>query len=318
MAHPLEKARHWYAEELRFTASVHSRTVIQAFSTVPREPFVGRGPWRIKSPFWRIAPGEQYWTTEDADPRHVYHDVLIALDEARGINNGQQSLWAGLFDELGITAGERALHLGCGTGYYTAIAAELVGPNGRVTGIEIDPELAERARAVLMRWPQVSVVNADGSSASLDPTDVIIASAGATHPLPGWLDALNQGGRLLMPMTAGNQWGGMLLVTRQAANAYAAGFLRPAGFIEFSGARDPKIGRRLAAAFRRDRGVPVQSLRRARMNRMRRAGSPVTVGGYRRPAWARLNRQAECIRALARTRGSERTIGLSDRRLFGS
>ena len=308
MAHPLEKARHWYAEELRFTASVHSRTVIQAFSTVPREPFVGRGPWRIKSPFWRIAPGEQYWTTEDADPRHVYHDVLIALDEARGINNGQQSLWAGLFDELGITAGERALHLGCGTGYYTAIAAELVGPNGRVTGIEIDPELAERARAVLMRWPQVSVVNADGSSASLDPTDVIIASAGATHPLPGWLDALNQGGRLLMPMTAGNQWGGMLLVTRQAANAYAAGFLRP---------RDPKIGRRLAAAFRRDRGVPVQSLRRARMNRMRRAGSPVTVGGYRRPAWARLNRQAECIRALARTRGSERTIGLSDRRLFG-
>jgi hypothetical protein len=33
-----------------------------------------------------------------------YHDVLIALDEARGINNGQPSLWAGLFDELGITA----------------------------------------------------------------------------------------------------------------------------------------------------------------------------------------------------------------------
>src|SRR6201996_3284608 len=59
----------------------------------------------------------------DADPRHVYHDVLIALDEARGINNGQPSLW----DELGIRTGEQVLHLGCGTGYYTAIAAELVG-----------------------------------------------------------------------------------------------------------------------------------------------------------------------------------------------
>jgi protein-L-isoaspartate(D-aspartate) O-methyltransferase len=263
LADPLEKARRWYAEELRFTAGVHSRAVIEAFSTVPREPFVGSGPWRIKSPFGRIAPGEQYWTTEDADPRHVYHDVLIALDEARGINNGQPSLWAGLFDQLGVTAGERALHLGCGTGYYTAIAAELVGANGRVAGIEIDPGLAGRARAVLRRWPQVSVANADGSSAPLDPADVIIASAGATHPLPGWLDALNPGGRLLMPMTAGNQWGGMLLVTRQAADAYAARFLGPAGFIEFSGARAPKIARRLAAAFRRDRGVPVQSLRRA-------------------------------------------------------
>ena len=52
-------------------------------------------------------------------------------------------------------------------------------------------------------------------------------------------------------------------IERQAANGYAARFLRPTGFIEFSGARDPEIGRRLAAAFRRDRGIPVQSLRRA-------------------------------------------------------
>jgi protein-L-isoaspartate(D-aspartate) O-methyltransferase len=35
-----------------------------------------------------------YWTTVNANPRHVYHDVLIALDETRGINNGQPSLWA--------------------------------------------------------------------------------------------------------------------------------------------------------------------------------------------------------------------------------
>ena len=70
----------------------------------------------------------EYWTTEDADPRHVYHDVLIALDEARGINNGQPSLWALLFDELDIAANDAVLHLGCGTGYYTAIAAELAGP----------------------------------------------------------------------------------------------------------------------------------------------------------------------------------------------
>jgi protein-L-isoaspartate O-methyltransferase len=61
-------------------------------------------------------------TETGSDPRAVYHDVLIALDEARGINNGQPSLWASLFDELDITAGDDVVHLGCGTGYYTAIA----------------------------------------------------------------------------------------------------------------------------------------------------------------------------------------------------
>jgi len=32
--------------------------------------------------------------TEDADPRRLYQNVLIALDESKGINNGQPSLWA--------------------------------------------------------------------------------------------------------------------------------------------------------------------------------------------------------------------------------
>src|SRR6516164_11775991 len=62
----------------------------------------------------------------DDSPSHVYHDVLIALDESRGINNGQPSLWAYLFDRLDLVPGEQVLHLGCGTGYYTAIIAELV------------------------------------------------------------------------------------------------------------------------------------------------------------------------------------------------
>jgi protein-L-isoaspartate(D-aspartate) O-methyltransferase len=258
MAQSVKSARRWYAEELRVSANVRSRAVIDAFATVPRERFVGPGPWHIKSP---MRMGD-YWTTADADPRHVYHDALIALDEARGINNGQPSLWVALFDQLGITAGERVLHLGCGTGYYTAIAAELVGDTGEVTAIEIDVALAEQARVALAPWRRVSVLNADGSSALLDPADMIIVSAGATHPLPAWLDALSSRGRLLLPMTTEGQWGGMLLVTRQSVDAYAARFLCPAGFIEFSGARDPEISRRLAAAFERDRGIPVKSLRR--------------------------------------------------------
>jgi hypothetical protein len=45
MADPVEQARHGYAEELRFTARVSSPAVVNAFAAVPRERFVGPGPW---------------------------------------------------------------------------------------------------------------------------------------------------------------------------------------------------------------------------------------------------------------------------------
>jgi protein-L-isoaspartate(D-aspartate) O-methyltransferase len=259
MTDQLAIARRSYAEELRFTAHLGSPAVVAAFATVPRERFVGAGPWRVRSP---VGGRGQYWTTEDADPRLVYHDVLIALDEPRGINNGQPSLWAFLLDHLNIAVGELVLHLGCGTGYYTAIVAELIGPMGKITAVEIDPGLAEKARAALLPWPQIAVGNADGASISFEPTDLILASAGATHPLPSWLDALNPGGRLLFPMTATDGPGGMLLVTREAEDGFAARFLCQVGFIDFSGARDADTSRRLAAALVRDWGRAVQSLRR--------------------------------------------------------
>jgi protein-L-isoaspartate(D-aspartate) O-methyltransferase len=261
MNDPLNQARHWYAEELRFAAKVGSRAVINAFATVPRERFLGPGPWRVKSPMNML----DYWTTEDADPRHVYHDVLVALDETRGINNGQPSLWALLFDEIAITAGEHVLHLGCGTGYYTAIAAELVGQAGKVTALEIDPLLAQKAEGALALWPQVRVRNADGSQSTFDPADVILASAGATHPLSSWLDVLKPGGRLLFPMTTTREGpGAALLVTRGPENQFAARFLCRVGFIPFEGARDQEIARRLAVVLRRDWGAAVKSLRRDR------------------------------------------------------
>jgi protein-L-isoaspartate(D-aspartate) O-methyltransferase len=113
---PVEQARQSYADELRFTARVRSLAVVSAFATVPREQFVGQGPWRMKSSM-DLA---EYWTTDDDNPSRVYHDVLIALNESRGINNGQPSLWAHLLDRLGLAMGEHVIHLGCGTGYYTS------------------------------------------------------------------------------------------------------------------------------------------------------------------------------------------------------
>jgi protein-L-isoaspartate(D-aspartate) O-methyltransferase len=84
----LQLARRWFAEELQYVVRLRSRAVAQAFASVPREHFAGPGPWRILSP----RRSEDYWSTEDADPRRLYHDVLVAIDQTRRLNNGQPSL----------------------------------------------------------------------------------------------------------------------------------------------------------------------------------------------------------------------------------
>ena len=124
--HDIEQARRWFAEELRFVARVNDPSVVAAFATTPRERFVGPGPLRVLS-YWHL---NDYWTPPDAGPAAVYHDVLIAYDEKRRLNNGLPSLWAFVFEKVGVARGERVVHLGCGMGYYTAILAELVGPTG--------------------------------------------------------------------------------------------------------------------------------------------------------------------------------------------
>ena len=263
MPDSIEDARHRYAEELRFTAKLGSRAVIDAFATVPREHFFGPGPWRILSPMAMAG----YWTTEDADPRHLYHDVLIAIDEARRLNNGQPSLWARMYDQLELTRGADVVHVGAGTGYYSAILAEIVGRAGRVTAIEIDPALAARAGGNLARWPQATVVAADGFTFRPDwPVDAIVVNAGVTHFSPVWLDALaTENGRLLVPLTNAERWGGFLMITRSANDLcrYAARFVGRVGIIPCVGGRDPAAEESLTAALAKGDFTAIRSLRRA-------------------------------------------------------
>ncbi|MGA2847948.1 MAG: methyltransferase domain-containing protein [Terracidiphilus sp.] len=250
----LEAARNFYAEDLRFTTRMASPALFAAFASVPRERFVGPGPWRVLGL-------DGFFTTEDADPRHVYHDVLIALDETKSINNGQPSMWARFFDQLGVEPGNHVLHLGSGTGYYSAILAELTGSQGKVTAVEIDSALAERARAALAPWPHVKVLQADGSSGPFGPADIIVASAGATHPQTSWLTALNPNGKLLFPLAPEKGAGAMALLTRRSPDNFGAKLSYGTLFIPFTGACDPAVAAQLAEGLDRDKGKPVQSFR---------------------------------------------------------
>jgi protein-L-isoaspartate(D-aspartate) O-methyltransferase len=80
----------------------------------------------------------------------AYQDVLFALQSEKGVNNGSPSLHARLLAELDVQiGGDRIVHVGAGTGYYSAILAELVGTSGHVHAVEMDPDLAAHAQAAL-------------------------------------------------------------------------------------------------------------------------------------------------------------------------
>ena len=250
----IESVRQFYAEELMRLAQVSSPAVQKAFATIPRERFVGPGPWNIQT------RGES-WITENTDPRHVYRDTLIVLDKAKHLNNGQPSLWALHLSLLDVSRGSNVLHLGCGTGYYTAILAELTGPRGKVLAIEIDPGLAARACIALAPWSNVTVIHGDGAHGSFDPVDIIVASAGVTHPPASWLRAAKPEGKLLFPLTSTRGPGTMAHLTRKSADWFQAALVSTAFFVDFEGARDGLVDAELAKALRRDQGAGVRSLR---------------------------------------------------------
>lgn len=216
----------------------------QAFAAVPRENFVGPGPWLV------MGSAFSYTTTPDADPVFLYQDTLVALDAERGINIGMPSAHALWLSAIDLKPGESVLQIGGGTGYYSAILAELVGADGRVIVYEIDGPLAARAATNLSDRPQVEVHAQSGLDDKLPKVDAIYVCAGITQPSWSWLDALRPGGRLLFPLQPPDSLGGMLLITRPASGLrWPARFVSRAQFIACEGHQDVEAGRRLKDAF---------------------------------------------------------------------
>jgi protein-L-isoaspartate(D-aspartate) O-methyltransferase len=189
----------------------------------------------------------------------------VALDASRGINNGQPTALAQWLDTLDLAPGERFLHIGCGVGYYTAIAAAVLSEGRKVFAIEIDPELAERASRNLSGYANVTVACGDGRRLAGDSYDAILVNAGATEVQEGWIDQLRPGGRLLVPLTtripgidAG--LGHTLLVTRKP-HAYAARFVSPVGIVHCVGARTEAGEELLKQAYAQGGQETVRSLR---------------------------------------------------------
>jgi protein-L-isoaspartate(D-aspartate) O-methyltransferase len=240
--------RRFYAEEIAAVAHLQSRPLIEALARVPRERFLGPGPWLIgRGP----AAEPRYRLTVDADPAQVHHNVLVAIDPERELNNGMPSALASWIEVMAPQRGDAILHIGCGTGYYTAIMAEIVGAACRVLAFEVDPDLAARATVNLAAWPQVQVVAGDASTIP-GVFDAVFVNAGATHARAEWLGALRPAGRLMLPLTAHMPGipfavGVMLRIDHAPGGRWPVRVVSEVGIYDCASARDPDREQQLVA-----------------------------------------------------------------------
>jgi len=259
------EARRRYAAEIGDNAEVRSTALLHAFAKVPREEFVGKGPWKVLS---RPAAGySQPQVTEVTDPAELYRDVAVLLDPLRNLTNGNPRTLAPWLDCLNLSEGKSVFHLGCGTGYYTAVIAEAVGPAGQVTAFEIDPTLAAQARSNLARYPNVQVVEGDGGMADTGARDAILINAGVTHLRESWLDSLRPAGCLVVPLTVDigmpHVGKGMVLHVSRIGSGFAARFLPvPVMIYSCSSVRDSYFDTLLGQQFMSGTFSSMHSLRR--------------------------------------------------------
>lgn len=158
--------------------------VLDAIERVPRERFV---------------PLDQI--------RDSTRDVAVALDDSGLATVSAMHAYARSFSLLDVQPGDTVLDLGAGTGYGSALLGELVGPEGRVLGVEIEPSLVARGQAELehLGLPQVSL----HAGNALDPSTwpeaarrapkITVGFALEQIP-PAWFDVLGDGTTVVAPL----------------------------------------------------------------------------------------------------------------------
>jgi protein-L-isoaspartate(D-aspartate) O-methyltransferase len=243
-----------YAEEVRLASGFTSKRLFEAYSTVPRERFLGPGPWLIMAdgvePL-KIAKHERSW---------LYHNTTVVLNKAKHLNNGHPGWWANLLERADPRLGDNVLHIGCGTGYYTAILAELVGSKGTVHGLDVDATNVANAKRNLRPWPHVTVSRKNGLLIDSGSFDSIIVSAGINFVPPQWAKCMSTSGKMILPLACRTKQSdtatfGELLLVRRTHNAHTVEFSGPVAIYPCIGANSPKLNAALRKALRdRPRG----------------------------------------------------------------
>jgi protein-L-isoaspartate(D-aspartate) O-methyltransferase len=155
---------------------IRDERVLEAMARVPRHHFV--------------AP-----SLED----RAYHDQPLPIGEGQTVS--QPYIVAAMLEPLSLTASDKVLEIGTGSGYQTALLAELVA---EVFSIERHASLAQAADELLQHlgYQNVHVRTGDGSLGwpEATPFDAIVVSAAVPQLPPSLLTQLKEGGRLIAPV----------------------------------------------------------------------------------------------------------------------
>jgi protein-L-isoaspartate(D-aspartate) O-methyltransferase len=181
--------RHDLVERLRDHGHLSDDRVADAFATVPREAFLPEHAARLG-----LAA--------------VYRDEAIVtrrdpVSRMPTSSSSQPAIMARMLEMLDLRDGQRVLEVGAGTGYNAALLSRLVGPKGNVTSVELDREVAARAReALLATRSAASVVVGDGRAGAPDGglVDRIVVTASSEAVPRPWYDQLVPGGVLVLPL----------------------------------------------------------------------------------------------------------------------
>lgn len=190
----------------------------------------------------------RHWFLPGAPLEEVYSDVAVVThrgpDGVPISSSSQPAIMASMLHQLDVQPGQRVLEIGTGTGYNAALLGQLVGPQGRVTTVDLDRQICSAAERHLevAGAANVSVVTGDGWTAAggLGMFDRIEATVGVSDLPTTWVDQLEPDGILVAPLwlRAGLQVsaafkkvdGGL-----QSMSAEPCGFMRLQGL----GAGDP-------------------------------------------------------------------------------
>ncbi len=164
-----------------------------------------------------------------ADYQHLaYEDSALPIGHCQSIS--QPYMVAAMTEALRLTPESRVLEIGTGSGYQTAVLAELVS---KVFTIERLPELAQTAETILrsLGYENVEFRIGDGSKgwAERAPFDGILVTAAAADVPPALLEQLHEFGCLVIPV--GGPPDQDLYQIKRAGNAYERRFITRCRFV---------------------------------------------------------------------------------------
>lgn len=158
---------------------------------------------RIKQALLKVAR-EDFLPSQYRD--YAYEELPFPLPGAHATISCPHS-YPLFYEPLGLDQGQRFLEVGLGSGYGSAVAREVVGTEGLVVALEIDPLTFAYAKDNLARagYTDIVLINADGGMGypELAPYDRISVTAACPLVPPPLIEQLAVGGRLIAPVTEG-------------------------------------------------------------------------------------------------------------------